>query len=414
MLNEDVVKNINKLNNEQDNINLELSKKANKEDLEKLIQGGPNVSVSKDISINNWILEENVYTAIVEHNLVTRKVIVSLIDKSTNNNVFCSYQILDDNSIKVFNELNNELECIVVNGNSSINMISATIDDNRSTETTTYSSVKIEALLKVLENKIDDIENLKEIDNIKCSTDTGEYIIENSKKGYLTNFNIEGKTLIDLWGKTSSDFSLWKATFVDGKINILTENDIRYSNFFTINYTSYKPDTIYTIIVDVDKNTLPSTSGIYIHSLGEENSVFIPNLTNIAIPGGVIGKFKYTFTTISDLSDCNAVLRSVLDNDTLTSGYEVSLKITILEGDYTDINIDYSNELLSVGQRDKIEFLSYQYSGINIFNKNADFKDNYILQYLNGEELISEASNHKYTLDYIEIEPDTEYTFYNC
>ncbi|MBY2052205.1 hypothetical protein KWX14_19635 [Clostridioides difficile] len=414
MLNEDVVKNINKLNNEQDNINLELSKKANKEDLEKLIQGGPNVSVSKDISINNWILEENVYTAIVEHNLVTRKVIVSLIDKSTNNNVFCSYQILDDNSIKVFNELNNELECIVVNGNSSINMISATIDDNRSTETTTYSSVKIEALLKVLENKIDDIENLKEIDNIKCSTDTGEYIIENSKKGYLTNFNIEGKTLIDLWGKTSSDFSLWKATFVDGKINILTENDIRYSNFFTINYTSYKPDTIYTIIVDVDKNTLPSTSGIYIHSLGEENSVFIPNLTNIAIPGGVIGKFKYTFTTISDLSDCNAVLRSVLDNDTLTSGYEVSLKITILEGDYTDINIDYSNELLSVGQRDKIEFLSYQYSGINIFNKNADFKDNYILQYLNGEELIPEASNHKYTLDYIEIEPDTEYTFYNC
>ncbi|EQF07517.1 hypothetical protein QEK_4058 [Clostridioides difficile CD131] len=90
------------------------------------------------------------------------------------------------------------------------------------------------------------------------------------------------------------------------------------------------------------------------------------------------------------------------------------MKITILEGDYTDINIDYSNELLSVGQRDKIEFLSYQYSGINIFNKNADFKDNYILQYLSGEELISEASNHKYTLDYIEIEPDTEYTFYNC
>ncbi|MEX2911813.1 hypothetical protein AB4E29_13175 [Clostridioides difficile] len=269
-------------------------------------------------------------------------------------------------------------------------------------------------IYKDLLKKVNDIENLKEVDNIKCSTDTGEYTIENSKKGYLTNFNVEGKTLIDLWGKTSSDFSLWKATFVDGKINILTENDIRYSNFFTINYTSYKPDTIYTIIVDVDKNTLPSTSGIYIHSLGEENSVFIPNLTNIAIPGGVIGKFKYTFTTISDLSDCNAVLRSVLDNDTLTSGYEVSLKITILEGDYTDINIDYSNELLSVGQRDKIEFLSYQYSGINIFNKNADFKDNYILQYLNGEELISEASNHKYTLDYIEIEPDTEYTFYNC
>ncbi|UUC40260.1 hypothetical protein NMZ80_10265 [Clostridioides difficile] len=406
MLNEDVVKNINKLNNEQDNINLELSKKASKEDLEKLIQGGPNVSVSKDISINNWILEENVYTAIVEHNLVTRKVLVSLIDKSTNNNVFCSYQILDDNSIKVFNELNNELECIVVNGNSAINMISATIDDNRSTETTTYSSVKIEALLKVLENKIDDIENLKEIDNIKCSTDTGEYIIENSKKGYLTNFNIEGKTLIDLWGKTSSDFSLWKATFVDGKINILTENDIRYSNFFTINYTSYKPDTIYTIIVDVDKNTLPSTSGIYIHSLGEENSVFIPNLTNIAIPGGVIGKFKYTFTTISDLSDCNVVLRSVLDNETLTSGYEVSLKITILEGDYTDINIDYSNGLLSVGQGDTIELLSYKSDG-NLFDgefRNGSYIDDGSFYADNNatsnKNFIRVDGNNKYSVSY--------------
>ncbi|NJI80629.1 hypothetical protein GSQ54_09215 [Clostridioides difficile] len=262
--------------------------------------------------------------------------------------------------------------------------------------------------------RFEDIENLKEIPNIPYTTDTGECTIENSKKGYLTNFNIHGKTLINLWGKTNSDFSLWKSTFLDGKINILTENDIRYSNFFTINYTLYKPNTVYTIIVDVDKNTLPSTSGIYIHSLGEENSVFIPNLTNIAILGGVIGKFRYKFTTISDLSDCNIVLRSVLDNDTLTSGYEVSLKITILEGDYTDVNIDYSNELLSVGQRDKIELLSYQYSGINIFNKNANFKDNYILQYLNGEELISETSNHKYTLDYIEIEPDTEYTFYNC
>ncbi|EQF27365.1 hypothetical protein QEW_0675 [Clostridioides difficile CD160] len=414
MLNEDVVKNINRLDKEQDDINLELSKKASKEDLEKVIQNGTNVAVSKDISTSDWILEESTYTTIIEHNLVTRKVLISLIDKTTNNNVFCSYKILDDNRIKVFNETNDELECIVVNGNSAINMTSATIDDKRSTETTTYSSIKIEALLKSLENKIDDIENLKEVDNIKCSTDIGEYTIENSKKGYLTNFNIEGKTLIDLWGKTSSDFSLWKTTFLDGKINILTENDIRYSNFFTTNYTLYKPDTIYTIIVDVDKNTLPSTSGIYIHSLGEENSVFIPNLTNIAILGGVIGKFRYTFTTISDLSDCNVALRSVLDNDTLASGYEVSLKITILEGNYTDININYSNELLSVGQRDKVELLSYPYSGINIFNKNANFKDNYILQYLNGEELISEASNHKYTLDYIEIEPNTEYTFYNC
>ncbi|MDL0246653.1 hypothetical protein QQO60_07910 [Clostridioides difficile] len=39
-------------------------------------------------------------------------------------------------------------------------------------------------IYKDLLKKVNDIENLKEVDNIKCSTDTGEYTIENSKKGY--------------------------------------------------------------------------------------------------------------------------------------------------------------------------------------------------------------------------------------
>ncbi|MER0279428.1 hypothetical protein ABRY18_04450 [Clostridioides difficile] len=258
--------------------------------------------------------------------------------------------------------------------------------------------------------RFEDIENLKEVPNVSYVADNGECSIENSKKGYLTNFNIQGKTLIDLWGKTSSDFSLWKATFLDGKINILTEHDIRYSNFFTTNCTLYKPDTIYTIIVDVDKNTLPSTSGIYIHSLGEENSVFIPNLTNIAILGGVIGEFRYTFTTISDLSDCNVVLRSVLDNDTLASGYEVSLSMTILEGDYLNTNIDYFKGIQSVGQGDKIEILSTE---INIPNL---IKSDYIYtkgkyNRFNGGYLDTD-NKHYACEEFIEIKGNTEYVFY--
>ncbi|MDB0438046.1 hypothetical protein C4R89_00655 [Clostridioides difficile] len=413
MLNEDVVKNINKLNNEQDNINLEFSKKANKEDLEKLIQGGPNVAVSKDISIKNWTLEENVYTAIVEHNLVTRKVLVSLIDKFTNNNVFCSYQILDDNSIKVFNESNNELECIVVNGNSAINMISATIDDNRSTETTTYSSVKIKTLLKVLETKIDDIENLREVDNIKHITNTGEYTIENSKKGYLTNFNIQGKTFVNLWGNTISDFLLYKATLTDSRINITTQQNVPYNNFFTTNYSMYKPNTLYTIIVYVYKNTLPSTSGIYIHSTGEEKTVF-GAYTEGEIVGGKTGIFKFKLTTVADVSGCNIGLRSLISNNTQAAGYKVSLNMIVLEGDYSSKCIPYFEGIQSTGQNtNNIELLTFDTSKTNIFNKNGDFKDNYILRYT-GEELASELNNHKYTLNYINIESDTEYTFYNC
>ncbi|WP_461195007.1 phage tail fiber protein [Clostridioides difficile] len=386
MLNEDVVKNINKLNNEQDNINLELSKKASKEDLDKLIQGGTNVAISKDISTDDWTIEEGVYTTIVEHNLVTRKVIISLIDKTTNNNVFCSYQILNDNSIKIFNESNNELECIAINGNSAINMVSATINDNRSTETTTYSSVKIEALLKVLESKIDDIENFKEVDNIRCTTDTGEYIIENSKKGYLTNFNIEGGTLVNL---ASTDmFTLEGNSTKEGDF-IKLNNSAVYVNLLNRLNTG-----IYTLIVNVTDINVSYT----IHTILSE------------------GGNKEVFT-----KNGNQVLKLNLDNNidklrvyTTDSSNTLDIQMVLLEGDYTNTNISYFEGLQSVGQGDKIELLSCQCSGINIFNKNAKFKDNYILQYLNGEELVSENSNHKYTLDYIEIEPNTEYTFYSC
>ena len=46
--------------------------------------------------------------------------------------------------------------------------------------------------------RFEDIENLKEVLNLSYITDNGECTIENSKKGYLTNVNIQGKTLVNL------------------------------------------------------------------------------------------------------------------------------------------------------------------------------------------------------------------------
>ncbi|HFL3558311.1 TPA: hypothetical protein ACILPC_002575 [Clostridioides difficile] len=376
MLNEDVVKNINKLNNEQDNINLELSKKASKEDLDKLIQGGTNVAISKDISTDDWTIEEGVYTTIVEHNLVTRKVIISLIDKTTNNNVFCSYQILNDNSIKIFNESNNELECIAINGNSAINMVSATINDNRSTETTTYSSVKIEALLKVLESKIDDIENFKEVDNIRCTTDTGEYIIENSKKGYLTNFNIEGGTLVNL---ASTDmFTLEGNSTKEGDF-IKLNNSAVYVNLLNRLNTG-----IYTLIVNVTDINVSYT----IHTILSE------------------GGNKEVFT-----KNGNQVLKLNMDNNIdklrvyTTDSSTLDIQMVLLEGDYTNTDISYFEGLQSVGQGDNIKLLSYQ--GKNLFD--GTYQDGYFDGNSLEEELIQGMPC--ITTNWIECSPNVEYYF---
>lgn len=63
MLNEDVVKNINKLNNEQDNINLELSNKVSKGDLNILIQlleNSNKYTITYNINLPEGYLNENV------------------------------------------------------------------------------------------------------------------------------------------------------------------------------------------------------------------------------------------------------------------------------------------------------------------------------------------------------------------
>lgn len=373
MLNEYVVKNINKLNNEQDNINLELSKKASKEDLDKLIQVGTNVAISKDISTSDWTLEENTYTTIVEHNLITRKVLVSLIDKTTNNNVFCSYQILDDNRIKVFNESNNELECIVINGNSATNIISATIDDNRSTETTTYSSVKIKALLEVLESKICDIENLKEFENIKCATSTGECTIENSNNGYLTNLNIEGKTLVNLANPN----------------NIYTTDGVRYNNPFRY----IEGGKTYTFINMCDIQVKYIYGGI----------------ENLKIPANS----KVLYTTPDNINPSEVLCYGHTPDgwrETDIDKQRLSKAMLVLEGDYTgeDIGyVEYFDGLKSVGQENNIELFSCK-EDINIIPNNITWKDRYFLN--RNDNLEYESEHYSYTLDYIPIKANTNYT----
>ncbi|NJI80630.1 hypothetical protein GSQ54_09220 [Clostridioides difficile] len=368
MLNEYVVKNINKLDKEQDNINLELSKKASKEDLEKVIQNGTNVAVSKDISTSDWMLEENTYITTIEHNFVTKKILVSLIDKTTNSNIFCSYQILDNNKIKVFNESNNEIECIIVNGNSSINMISATIDDDKSNGTTTYSSLKIETLLNLLKNKIEDIENLKETENIKHIINTGTWTVENIKKGYIDKIHIEGKTLVNLSNPN----------------NISAIEGLRYLNPFKY----IEKGKQYTFINLSDKE-------IY---------YFYNNIIKFQMRPNS----KTLYTIDIDITDTNCLCIAHSINgwkETDTDKQEFTKSIIILEGEHTSENLLYFEGLESVGQGDNIELLSYQ--GENLFDgtyKNGYFNGNSL-----DEELIQGMPC--VTTNWIECNPNLEYYF---
>lgn len=259
MLNEDVVKNINKLNNERDNINLELSKKANKEHKHNVsdIEGLTIVANAEDINYTNIKNEE------------------------------------------------------ISNSKQALDILF----------TDTKTSKK----------SILDIENLVEAENIKCTIDTKEYTIENSKKGYLTNLNVEGKTLVNLANPN----------------NIAITEGLRYLNPFKY----IEKGKEYTFI------NLSNKEIYYFH--------------NNVIKFKMNPDSKTLYTIDIDITDTNCLCVAHSEKgwgETDTDKQEFTKSVIILEGDYTSVDINYFERLQSVGQGDNIEIISCK-EDMSLFDK---------------------------------------------
>ncbi|MCC0642525.1 hypothetical protein [Clostridioides sp. ES-S-0049-03] len=161
MLNEDVVKKlknvpINTSNEiEKVNTNIETAKTELNTKIDQLIAGGSNVASTQRVTINDWVDDtENGFKATVTHNLLTQRIVVNIIDVTTKENVVTNFRIIDDNSIEIRSEVKVELNVYVINGNAETHFINATVDDNRVSEMTTYSSKKIEDRLVNIEEKL--------------------------------------------------------------------------------------------------------------------------------------------------------------------------------------------------------------------------------------------------------------------
>ncbi|MCC0669407.1 phage tail protein [Clostridioides sp. ZZV14-6153] len=121
--------------------------------IDQLIAGGSNVASTQTITIDDWVEDaENGFKATVTHSLLTQRITVSIIDATTKENVVTNFKIIDDNSIEIRSETRSELNVYVINGNAETHFINATVDDNRVSEMTTYSSKKIkEEMNKIAE-----------------------------------------------------------------------------------------------------------------------------------------------------------------------------------------------------------------------------------------------------------------------
>ena len=123
--------------------------------IDQLIAGGSNVSHTHIIEIDDWTLnnETNMYEVTINHPLLTKRILIALYDE-IGEALTPNARAIDDNSVLVRNEENIKMYVYLINGNAQTSLINATVDDNRVSEMTTYSSKKIEDRLVNIEEKV--------------------------------------------------------------------------------------------------------------------------------------------------------------------------------------------------------------------------------------------------------------------
>lgn len=124
----------------------------------------------KEISINGWSKDDGSYQTLIKHGLKSNHLIVSCYDKDKYN-ISLKYKIIDDDTIVLYSDKPIDCKCVIncsQSGNSKSEAVinaSAVIKDDLIDYSSTYSSSKIEELIKNLADK-NDVFTKQQCDNL--------------------------------------------------------------------------------------------------------------------------------------------------------------------------------------------------------------------------------------------------------
>ena len=301
---------------------------------------------------------------------------------------------------------------------------------------------RIEKKNKEQNHKISILSN--ELDNdYLTKTEEGSVIsLEHSKEGMVYLDELQGNTLVNYCTDGSKEMTLngdkdVEGTFVtttegvdNGKVDVMCEgntlvnlnelskcrnyksesglceitvttdvawNEVGVSGKFLV--YKLKPNTVYTVFMDIKKNTIGENSKFYLN-ITAENRAF---LENYAIDSGYIGNIIKKVTTRPDLSNVDTgLLPSIKD---AKQGQNIAFKYMILEGDWTNREIpkEYFEGMKSVGQDNvnghKIEILS----------QNKNFLINgFVSGNIDNNGVLFNQVSYLRSLDYEHCIPNTE------
>lgn len=221
--------------------------------------------------------------------------------------------------------------------------------------------------------------------------------LEGSGDGVVVLDSIEGNTMVNCINRipfnttpTTTPNTVYCNN--DGYI-IVNAKEGTYTNaFISKDYCNLKPNTKYTLIIEVVENTL---SGGFL--VGEEYRSDICTRFDFRLSAKQTGIFKIVSTTKDgeDFTNGQYALRSFAFNTNNLDGEKIKYRIFILEGDYSNVEVNYFEGLQSSFEEKVNDEGKYEIE-ILMNNKNLLDTSKYIISQTNGS--IGAISNNILTL----------------
>lgn len=362
-----------RISNEVERISNENTRKANEVVREENETSRQNTFANKVNEVDEKIVELN----------TTKDNFISSINTKVDNKISELDSAKSDMTTTVSNKVN-EVETRF-NALTSSQQQSSEVIDARDGETSLKA--RLDRDIEKTNKELDKIRKLEESTVSTVETESDFTTVEATSNGYFEDVKLEGKTLVNL-----SDI-----------------NAFSISGAGTTVYTGIdkiKPNTTYTRIVYITKNTLVGTNDqTMVAQLTEGETVILSK--DIQIARNFVGLLECSKYTISDITKekFSAIRIFNVNRGGVLEGYEI-----ILEGDHTQNPPSYFEGLKSVGQsasEDGADEISVASVNENLFDISSKYEDALILD--DGSKLDTQDWRLH---DFIKVKPNG--TYYLC
>lgn len=249
--------------------------------------------------------------------------------------------------------------------------------------------------------------------------------LDGSGDGVVVLDSIEGNTMVNCINRipfnttpTTTPNTVYCNN--DGYITVNAKEGTYTNAFISKDYCNLKPNTKYTLIIEVVENTL---SGGFL--VGEEYRSDICTRFDFRLSAKQTGIFKIVSTTKDgeDFTNGQYALRSFAFNTNNLDGEKIKYRIFILEGDYSNIEVNYFEGLQSsfeekVNNEGKYE-IEILLNNKNLIDNSKSYQSSYASWIPNIDSLNKVVKTDTYNATFNnrgvgflvkDLKPNTQYT----